>query len=146
MTGLVRLGRRNPWSLLSDFADMRSDIDRFFGDKGAWEDVVSPTLNARVVDDRIMMDVEMPGVDPKKIDIAVDDDELTISAQVDEEGTSDDGSYVKRERTHKEYYRSLRLPFRIDVGKVKASGKNGILHLELPKMKEDKKKKIEVAA
>lgn len=83
--------------------------------------------------DKFVMEAELPGFDKEDINIDISDSSLIISAEHKTE-TEDkkEGSYIRRERSYGSYTRSFDITG-IDVSKIEAEYKNGILKLELPK-------------
>ena len=101
-----------------------------------------PMINAWVSEDGLIVAAELPGVDPDEIDISVVGDTLTLSGTRNGEDLPDGAEYYRRERGDGEFTRSLNLPFMVDVDAVEASFVNGVLKLELPRLPEEKPKKI----
>jgi HSP20 family protein len=101
-----------------------------------------PMINAWVNEDGLIVSAELSGVDPEEIDISVVGDTLTLNGTRNGEDLPDGAEYYRRERGHGEFTRSLNLPFKVDVDGVEASFVNGILKLELPRLPEEKPKKI----
>jgi HSP20 family protein len=96
--------------------------------------------------DGIVIDAELPGVDPKDVDISVVGDELTLRGRVNAQDTGKGETWHRRERPSGEFSRRLQLPFRAEAGAVKATYKNGVLRLIVPRREEEKPKKIAVEA
>jgi HSP20 family protein len=104
-----------------------------------------PAMNLWVDDNSAIATAELPGMLLDQIDISVEDDTLTLrgSRQPDSvEGVT----YHRRERRHGSFVRTSKMPFRVDVEKVDATFKNGVLRIILPRAEADKPKKIAVRA
>ena len=101
-----------------------------------------PMINAWVSEDGLIVSAELPGVDPDEIEISVVGDTLSLSGTRNGEDLPDGSEYYRRERGHGEFTRSLDLPFKVDVDAVEANFVNGVLKLELPRLPEEKPKKI----
>ena len=87
-----------------------------------------------------VIDVDLPGFDKKDIKIDVTDGYLTINAKVSSEDKEDKHEkYVRRERYFGECSRSFYVGENIESENIKASFKNGILSLEIPKVEEQEK-------
>lgn len=84
-----------------------------------------------------IIDAEMPGIDKKNVNIEIDDNMLTISANIDEntELKDEDGRYIRRERRTGSYRRSFSLE-NIKADEIKAEMNNGILTIHCPKKSE----------
>lgn len=88
-----------------------------------------------------LLEVDLPGYSKDDIKIDITDGYLTINAKVEKEDKEDNKNYVRRERFTGEVSRSFYVGEDIKEEEVKASFKNGILTLEVPKLSlEDKKK------
>jgi HSP20 family protein len=88
---------------------------------------------------------ELPGVKKEDIDVSVENGVLTINAETRSETEEKEGDRViRQERRYGKYVRSLRLGKAVDEKKVKASYRDGVLELVLPKAEEVKPKKISV--
>ena len=88
-----------------------------------------------------LLEVDLPGYSKDDIKIDITDGYLTINAKVEKEDNEDKKNYVRRERFTGEVSRSFYVGDDIKEEEVKASFKNGILTLEVPKLSlEDKKK------
>ena len=92
-------------------------------------------------DKSYLLEVDLPGYSKDDIKIDITDGYLTINAKVEKEDKEDNKNYVRRERFTGEVSRSFYVGENIKEDEVKASFKNGILTLEVPKLSlEDKKK------
>ena len=90
--------------------------------------------------DNYVIDVDLPGFDKKDIKIDVTDGYLTINAKVSNEANDKEkGKYIRKERYYGECSRSFYVGEGVKSDDIKASFKNGILSLELPKVEESKK-------
>ena len=103
-----------------------------------------PKINVSSKEDNVILKAEVPGVDPKDIDLSVEEDKVTISGNIPEKTKDEREFYHRSERLTGAFKRELTLPFRIDVKNVSAAYNNGILTLQLQKREEDKPRKIEV--
>ena len=92
-------------------------------------------------DKSYLLEIDLPGYSKDDIKIDITDGYLTINAKVEKENNDDSKNYVRRERFTGEVSRSFYVGEDIKEDEVKASFKNGILTLEVPKLSlEDKKK------
>lgn len=90
--------------------------------------------------DNYVIDVDLPGFDKKDIKIDVTDGYLTINAKVSNEANDKEkGKYIRKERYYGECSRNFYVGEDVKSDDIKASFKNGILSLELPKVEESKK-------
>ncbi len=142
---------RNPWSIFDDLESMQEDMNRMFSNRGYERPLrrsrpTYPLLNVWSSMDGIVIDAEVPGVDPKDVDVSVQGDELTLRGKVGVQESRKDETYHRRERPAGEFVRTLQLPFRADANRVKANYKNGVLRLTVPRAEAEKPKKIAVEA
>lgn len=103
----------------------------------------------RETEDQYILEVDLPGYKKEDIKIDVTEGYLTINAKTDhEEKKEEKGNYVRRERFTGECTRSFYVGEDIKTNEIKASFKNGILLLEVPKANPDdnlpEKKYIEI--
>ncbi|MCI0395314.1 MAG: Hsp20/alpha crystallin family protein [Chloroflexi bacterium] len=102
-----------------------------------------PLINLYAGDEGVIATAEIPGVSPENLNITVEGDLLTLSgSRPVEEG--DSLTYHRRERVVGEFSRTVQLPFRVNAEKVEANFRNGVLHITLPRLEEDKPRKISV--
>jgi HSP20 family protein len=143
-----------PFRELTPFADferMRRDMDRLWDsfferglirgeDGGEW----LPSLDVGETKNEIVVNAEMPGMDPKNIDISLSDGLLTIKGEKKQEKEEKEENYHLVERSYGSFTRSIRLPHEVQSDKINASYKNGVLKVVLPKSEEAKKKEVKI--
>ncbi len=125
---------------LQDFERMHRALSRW----GSPSSVDFPAVNVWLSGDTAVITTELPGVDPKAIDISVVGKTLTLRGSREPEILKEDESYHRRERWHGQFTKTIELPFSIDAGKVEAGFSGGILHMNLPRAEADKPRKISV--
>jgi HSP20 family protein len=121
----------------NDLTSSRNSLfdDQFFRNFFNMSDAMGSTgfrVDIREKDNSYIMSAELPGVPMDKINLSVNDDMLTISADIDTQKEDDQGSYYYCERRSGHVERSFNLE-NIDQDQIKASYENGILNLTLPK-------------
>ena len=130
---------------------VRSEValDRLFDD--AWRSIFAeqPTsyslaLDLDEHDTAYVLKANLPGVDPEKISIRLEDDVLTIEAELNEETEKKEGRALVRERRYGKFSRSVRLPQLVDGDAIEATYENGVLQLNVPKLPEIQPKQITV--
>ena len=127
-------------------------FDDFFKDdffKGTEEKSIMKT-DIRETDNSFILDIDLPGYKKEDIKIDVTDGYLTINASTSSENNEEEkGKYVRRERFLGEVSRSFYVGDDVDDENIKASFKNGILCLEIPKVDSEdakpEKKYIEIS-
>jgi HSP20 family protein len=122
------------------------DVDKFLNDAlqaaerpSAW----NPACNTYEDEQGFWVQVALPGLDRKDIDIVFDDGVLTVKGQGNGDGTLN-RTYFAREIGSGDFSRSFRLPNNVDPSKVSASFKEGLLTIEIPKREDAKPRRIVV--
>ena len=106
---------------------------------------LTPAMDVKERDDAYVIKTEMPGVNKDDVSITLENGVLTITGESKSEKEEKEGERVLRqERRYGKFVRSLRLGTQIDEKGVKASYKDGVLELVLPKAEEVKPKRITV--
>ena len=105
----------------------------------------APRLDMFDYGDRVIVKVELPGVDKDDIDISVVGDVLTIKGERKAEEEVKDEDYYCCERYRGSFYRTIQVPADVDTEKIEASYGNGVLEITLPKVPEVTPKKISVS-
>lgn len=124
----------------SPMGDMDKFLDEsFFG--GA--DFV-PSIDVYQDKDNVVVETSVPGIDPDRIEISVENDVLTISGRREERSEVKREDYYRKEIREGSFSRSVILPMAVKSGEAKAHAEKGILKVVLPKAEEVKPKKIAV--
>jgi HSP20 family protein len=140
---------RSLWTAFDELESLQSDVNRLLSD---WDGGTAtrrarptyPLLNVWSGPDGLVIDADLPGVEPKDVDVSVLGDELTLRGKVNV-GELPTGEVLhRRERRAGEFVRTLQLPFRADSGGVKANYRNGVLRLTVPRSAEEKPKKVAI--
>ena len=131
---------------------MRNEMDRlwdgFFEGKprrrmdeeGHW----LPSVDVSETKNDVVVKAELPGMDPKEIDISLSDGSLVIKGEKKQEKEEKEENYHFIERSYGSFVRTVRLPREVKHDKVSATFKNGILKVVLPKSEEAKAKEIKI--
>ncbi len=141
------------WDPANDFAAMRGMMDRLFDQSfgrlpalrgGEDLGVSSIGLDVYETNDAFVVKAAIPGVEPEKVDISVEDDVLTIKGDFEQKDETTEGSYVRRELRYGSFQRALRLPPTVDADKAQASFEHGMLKLTLPKKPEARARSFKI--
>jgi HSP20 family protein len=92
----------------------------------------------------IVLKAEIPGADPDKLEIDISDNILTIEGETKQESVSQEESYRRVERRFGSFSRSIPIPRRIVLSKVKATFKKGVLTIVMPKFSGEEKRGLKV--
>jgi HSP20 family protein len=141
---------QNPWSLMPR---LQGDINRLFGTMNQSDGSSSatatwiPAVDIREYADRFELLVDVPGIDPNKVELTLVDDVLTLSGERAEESeTREDLKYQRNERGVGRFYRRFVLPDTVDSDKVQATGKHGVLKVTIAKQAKALPRRIQIAA
>lgn len=127
------------------FADPFEEIERAmtqFG--GRWRGGIMP-MDAYEKDGSYTLRFDLPDVDPDDVDLMVENNTLTVTANRRNEDT-DDVNWLLRERPTGSHSRQVRLSEALDTGKVDAKYENGVLTVSLPMREESKPRKVSINA
>lgn len=141
---LPRLIGNDFFGSLKDMRRVQEQLNRLFYEEG--KSAEFPPVNVWTSADGALVRTEIPGIDAEKIDITIVNETLTIRGSRTEESTKDCHSCHRKERGFGQFVRSLQLPFIVDSDKVKASFKDGVLEIELPRAEADKPRRISVVS
>lgn len=133
-----RLHRTNPFLQLRH---MQNDLSRAVS---GLRQIEFPAVNLWTNSDGAILTVQVPGVAPEDLDIAVHLDTVTLRGKRDPEPLPQDAVVHRAERVAGQFARSFTLPFRVDPDGVNARFKQGVVTIELPRPDEEKPKRIQV--
>jgi HSP20 family protein len=140
-----------PWRPFGELSSLRREMDRlwenFFGERPLgriWEREWAPSLDMSETKDNYVVKAEVPGIDAKHIDISLTGDILSIRGEKKQEKEEKEEDYHLVERNYGSFSRSVRIPAEVESNKIKASYKNGILTITLPKSEKVKAKEVKI--
>ncbi len=134
---------KHPW-----FEDWE-DLDKVFTDLPA---MVSgnksfvPAIDLYQNKDNVIVETPLPGIDPEKVDVSIENDVLTIKGQSEQKKEVEEKDYYRKEVRTGSFYRNIALPTHVLGDKAEAQYENGILKITIPKAPEAKPKTIKVKA
>lgn len=134
-------------SIWREMNQLQNEMNRLFEDYSPRRTRSAPgfpAMNVWADENSVLITAEVPGIDPKEIDVNVLGDTLTVSGSRTADDLPEETRYHRRERGYGKFTRSLRLPYTVDVKNVDAKFKNGVLNIKLPRAEADKPKKITV--
>jgi HSP20 family protein len=137
MNGLIR------YTQPTDLFDWNRVLDSFFTDVPLWN-TRTPAVNVKEEEKRYLMEVELPGLSDKDVELKVEESILTISSKKDESKEEKKDGFLLRERCSSEFARTFVLPNDVDRENIKAEFKNGLLMVDIPKKPEAQPRKIDV--
>jgi HSP20 family protein len=135
----------------TSLARLRTEMDELFDQfiRDPWGSLAKgvgagPLMDVAETDKEVTVSAELPGVDPKDIDIDVTGDMLTVRGEKKQEHEEKDRNYTFVERSFGRFQRSIQLPSSVDPDKVEATCRNGTLTITLSKKPDAQRKKIQV--
>ncbi len=142
---IYRYGKTSPWQ---EMERLQKEVNRLFSNSfdiaGGRIAPTFPAINVWSNEEGAVVTAELPGLTPDSINISVVGDTLTLTGERAEVDIPEGAKYHRRERNRGKFSRSFQLPFQVEVDKVDAVFKNGILHLSLPRAEAEKPRKIAV--
>ncbi len=145
----MSLTRYEPWYLVNR---LQRDLDRLFANPTAADEpqnaVVdwAPPVDIREEEKQFVIYADLPGVDPKNIDVTLEKGVLTIRGHRDLETRDERNGFRRVERTSGQFYRRFSLPDTADSQSVKARFTNGVLEVAIPKQAQVLPRRINVEA
>ncbi|MDX1433989.1 MAG: Hsp20/alpha crystallin family protein [Gammaproteobacteria bacterium] len=149
----MNISRYEPWSMLRRFQD---DVNRVLaesanvagGDSDQSNVVTShwaPAVDIKEEDKRYVLRADVPGVEPKDIEVTMENGVLTIKGERRHEEAKEGNGYKRVERSYGTFYRRFSLPDSADAEGITASGKNGVLEVSIPKKEKLQPRRISVS-
>ncbi len=142
------------WDPFEELREIQNAINRVFddtllrkprrrrsGELTLWE----PPIDIIETKDGYKITAELPGIDKNDVDISVSGNTLTIKAEKKQEKVEEGENYYLSERAYGLFQRQIAIPEGVETDKIKASFKNGVLEITLPKGEEAKPKKIKIS-
>lgn len=150
MTKKQLVVRREPFTGMVDLQDRINDLfnislGRWFGDSepetlARW----IPAVDLVDSKDSLTVKADIPGMKKEDIDVSIHEGTLVLKGEKKSEEEKKEKGYVRTERFYGSFYRAISLPSSVDETKIKASYKDGVLELILPKKEEAKPKQIKI--
>jgi HSP20 family protein len=138
-------GALTRWDPFGELSELRTRFDRMFEDlapgrERGW----TPAIDVIRHDDQLVVRADIPGIKPEEVKIEVEDDILTVSGEHEEEKEEKGKHFVRRERRYGSFSRSMALPSGVDVSKIEAKTKDGVVEVTIPLPQEAKKETITI--
>ncbi len=140
------------WSPIRDMLNMQADMNRMFSTlfdrdlfetslrSSAWDPAVDISESA----DSYEVTAELPGLSKDDVKISYEGGVVSIRGEKKQEKEDKSKNYHRIERSYGAFERSFRLPTHVDVNKIEAKFKDGVLTLHLPKAEEARPKEIPI--
>jgi HSP20 family protein len=136
------------WQPFTEIETIRQQLDKAFDQLAATRDNSEATWMPAVefidAGDNFVLKAQLPGIDPKDVDVQVTREAISISGERRYENTDEKSGYVRSEFRYGTFHRVLTLPAPIQNDSVQAECKDGILTLTLPKVTEARNKVVKI--
>jgi HSP20 family protein len=142
------LAQWRPFGFTEPFRrEMESLFDRFFGEEAGNGQAIqswSPRMDVEETDKDIVVKADVPGVDPKAVEITVQDGVLTVRGEKEKRMEEKKKNFYRIERFAGSFSRQIVLPAGVDAEKVDATSANGVVTITIPKKPEAQPKRIPI--
>ena len=136
------------WQPFTEIETIRQELDKVFDQLATTKDnsgaTWMPALELVDAGDNFVLKAQLPGMDPKDIDVQVTREAISISGERRYENTDEKSGYVRSEFRYGKFHRVISLPAPIQNDSVQADYKDGILTLTLPKVTEARNKVVKI--
>src|SRR5438128_885627 len=141
------------WAPFRNMTDIQGEVNRlvdsFLGrptasTTGSAVRAWVPVLDMHETKDDLVLNFELPGVREKDVSLSITGDLLTVKGEREFNRDLTDESYHHVERVYGKFERSVQLPMPVQAAKVKATYRDGVLEVKLPKVDEVKPKEIKI--
>jgi HSP20 family protein len=140
--------RWEPFRNVNDIqGEMNRLFDSLFGRPAtvlAGERLWAPLADMYETKDDLFVALELPGIREKDVNVSITGDMLTVKGDRRFERDVTDEGYYRLERVYGKFERSMPLPIPVQADKVKATYRDGVLEIRLPKVEEVKPKEIKI--
>lgn len=144
---MARYGQLTRWEPFRDLMALQNELSRVFGSgsdvvsaQGSW----APLLDVYEADDRFVIKVDLPGMNPDDIDVTLDQNLLTIKGERRFDSEVKQESYHRVERSYGTFQRTISLPSQVDADGIQAEFRDGVLELAVPKAEAARPRKIKI--
>ena len=141
------------WDPFRNISDIQGEVNRLFDSfsgrptavaTGSGVRMWAPVLDMHETKDDLVLNFELPGVREKEVSLSITGDLLTVRGERGLNRDLTDESHHHVERVHGKFERSVRLPVSVQAEKVKATYRDGVLEVKLPKVDEVKPREIKI--
>lgn len=144
--GLSTMDRWEPFRVFDIQNEVNRLFDNFFGRSAgaAAGRTWMPPVDMYATKDDLVLTVELPGVNEKDVSVTITGDLLTIKGERHFENQVKEQEVLHLERNYGKFERLIQLPMAVQADRVKATYRDGVLEVKLPKAEELKPKEIKI--
>lgn len=129
---------------LSEFDDMDKMMESMLPAVRGNQFGFTPAVDMYEDKDNIIVETQLGGIDPEKVDVSIENNILTIKGESQKKSEVEDKNYYRKEIRSGAFYRQIPLPTKVDGDKASAINEDGILKISIPKAPEVKPKTIKI--
>ncbi len=130
--------------LFSEFDDMEKAMESMLPSVRGNQYGFAPAIDMYEDKDDVVVEVQLGGIDPDKVDISIENNVLTIKGESEKKSEIDENNYYRKEIRRGSFYRAIALPTKVESEKAEAINQDGILKISVPKAAEIKPKTIKI--
>ncbi len=144
--GLSAVDRWEPFRVSDIQTEVNRLFDNFFGraSTNATGRTWLPPVDMYATEDDLVLTIELPGVSEKDVTVSITGDLLTVKGERRFENQVKEQDLLHVERTYGKFERLIQLPMAVQSDRVKATYRDGVLEIKLPKAEELKPKEIKI--
>lgn len=138
------------WEPFDEMMSLRESMDRLFEDffsrrpRSAGPLVWQPAVEVFETDNEVVVKAELPGIDPKSVNVTVTPEGLSIKGEARAEHEEKGRNYYRRELRYGAFQRTIPLPSEVRSEDTKASFRHGILEVKIPKTERVRPRTVKV--
>ena len=145
-------GGAERWDPFRGVGDIQTEVNRLFDNfvgrpaatAATGERMWLPTVDVHETKDDLVLSFDIPGVSQKDVQVTITGDLMTVRGERRFEREATENTYHRVERVYGRFERSVQLPMTVQTDKVKASYRDGVLEVKLPKAEEVKPREIKI--
>lgn len=127
-----------------EFEDMEKTMESMLPSVRGNQFGFTPAVDMYEDKDNIVIETQLGGIDPEKVDISIENNVLSIKGESEKKSEIDEKNYYRKEIRRGSFYRTIPLPTKVNGDKASAVNEDGILRITVPKVEEDKPKTIKI--
>ena len=130
------------WEPFMPFEEFERELQDLMPVSG--KQAFAPALDIYKKDGNLVIEAPMPSVDPKKLEVSVENDVLTIKGESQQKREIDDKNFYRKEVRHGAFFRSVPLPAKVVGDKAEATFEEGMLKITVPLASETRSNPIKI--
>lgn len=129
---------------LEPFEEMDKMLEEWPSFGSGRQSSFTPAIDMYEDKDNVIVETQLAGIDPEKVDISIENDVLCIKGESEKKSEVEDKNYYRKEIRRGGFYRSVPLPAHVKGDKASALAEDGVLKISIPKAEEVKPKMIKI--